>query len=209
MKYEARQRGYKVLRVCSVEDVLPYTGPNAPNRLYNGHMVKMTSLRYQAFKKSLVCKCCGIKGTIMLLELPNNGGKVCVPHFNLYAEREGGLVQMTKDHIKPKSRGGADHISNMQTMCARCNELKGNKPEKLKRLREIQDGVQTVYTVDGMDGFATSDKGLAEIVRRHVAEYQWDEASFMIQVSIRLRAIQIISDIRQPVKFTIKPIRRV
>ncbi len=177
----------------------------------------MTSLRYQTFKKSLVCKCCGIEGTIMLLELPSNGGKVCVPHFNLYAEREGGLVQMTKDHIKPKSKGGKDHISNMQTMCARCNELKGNKPGKLKRLREIQDGVQTIYTVvyggiddQVLDGFATSDRGLAEIARKWIMEtYMWYEDTFEVQVSIRLKAIRVIPDNGEPIKFAIKPIRRV
>lgn len=191
MDYEARQRGYKVLRKCGVDEVLPFTGPNARNKLYAGHMVKMTSLRYQTFSKSIRCACCGTEGTVFLLELPNNGGKICRPHFNLYAEREGKLVQMTKDHIKPKSCGGKDHIGNMQTLCACYNELKGNKATKLKRLREIQDGVQTIYTVlyHGylpMKGFATSDRGIAEIVRRYVMkEYQWGEDTFEIQVSIR------------------------
>ena len=38
---------------------------------------------------------------------------------------------MTKDHILPKSRGGKNHISNMQTMCCRCNSKKGDKtPEQ-------------------------------------------------------------------------------
>lgn len=36
---------------------------------------------------------------------------------------------MTKDHIIPKSKGGADDISNYQTMCERCNEAKGNRLE--------------------------------------------------------------------------------
>ena len=210
MKYQARQKGYKVLGEYTPDEVLPFTGQNAPNKLYCSHMVKMTSLRYQTFKQSLMCKCCGLYGTTMLLELPHNGGKVCTPHFNMYAEREGELVQMTKDHITPKSRGGKDHLNNMQTMCCRCNELKGNQGGKLKRLREIQDGVQTVYIVPSMDGFATSDKGIAEIVRKHVvAMYRWEADSFEVQVSIRLKTVKVVTKIGEPVVFALRPIRRI
>ena len=28
---------------------------------------------------------------------------------------------MTKDHIVPKSKGGADHLDNLETMCDQCN----------------------------------------------------------------------------------------
>ena len=93
--------------------------------------------------------------------------------------------------------------------------MKGNYATKLKRLREIQDGVQIVYMAlypNGvpMDGFATSYKGLAEIVRKYITEfYQWNENSFEIQVSIRLKKIKVISEIGKPVVFHIKPIRRV
>jgi hypothetical protein len=139
----------------------------------------------------------------MLLEMPSNGGRVCIPHFNLYAEREGELVQMTKDHKQPKSKGGADHIDNMQTMCCTCNELKGNQHRKggnskvLKRLREIQDGVQTVYTVSSPSGyavdyFATSKKGLMELVDQIIkSEYWWEEGSYKISVSLRLGEIYV------------------
>jgi hypothetical protein len=210
MEKRARQRGYEVIGELKPEDVLPFTGPDAEPKEYFGHPVKMTSLRYQTFLKSLMCKCCGLYGTVMLLEMPSNGGKICIPHFNLYAKREGVLVQMTKDHIQPKSRGGKDNINNMQTLCSRCNELKGSHVSKLKRLREIQDGVQTVYTVEGLEGFATSDRGIAEIVRKYVVgTYKWDEGSFEVRVSTRLKNIQVLSGVGEPVTFVIKPIRRV
>jgi hypothetical protein len=134
----------------------------------------------------------------MLLEMPGNGGHTIVPHFNLYAKREGELVQMTKDHIKPRSRGGKDHIGNMQTLCCRCNELKGNKALKLKRLRKIQDGVQTVYTVQRqsghiMEGFATSDKGVAELVRQYMVNTLdfYEDSQLDIRVSIRLLKVTV------------------
>lgn len=207
MKKQARQRGYEVIGECRPEDVLPFVGPNAESKYFFNYPVKMTSLRYQTFVKSLKCVCCGIYGTVMLLELPK-GHKV--PHFNLYAEREGELVQMTKDHITPKSRGGKNHINNMQNLCCRCNELKGNSANRLKKLREIQDGVQTVYTVPSMDGFATSKKGLAEIVRKFVVVmYQWPEDTFKVQVSIRLKTIMVIPEIGEPVMFALRPLRRI
>lgn len=36
-------------------------------------------------------------------------------------------VATTADHIIPKSRGGADTMSNLQAACAPCNGLKGNR----------------------------------------------------------------------------------
>ena len=207
MKKRARQRGYEVLGELRPDEVLPFTGPDAPKKTFFGHGVKMTSLRYQTFQRSLMCRCCGLYGTVMLLELPHDND---VPHFNLYAAREGELVQMTKDHIQPKSRGGKDRINNMQTLCCRCNELKGDQGGTLKRLRKIQDGVQTVYTVSLLDGFATSTRGLAEIVRKHVVEiYEWDEDSFEMLVSIRLKTIRVIPKTGTPIPFKILPIRRV
>lgn len=50
--------------------------------------------------------------------------KVFADSQQLIIDENGKEVLMTKDHIIPKSKGGANDISNYQTMCKRCNEAK-------------------------------------------------------------------------------------
>jgi len=93
------------------------------------YLVKLGSLRLRTFKENDTCVCCGRVGTVMGLDLPIGSPR---PHFNLYhKDKKGKRTLMTKDHIIPKSRGGKNHISNMQTMCCDCNLKKADKtPEE-------------------------------------------------------------------------------
>jgi hypothetical protein len=86
--------------------------------------VNMHSLSYDCFRKSTVCAFCGLEATIMILE-KNPSAKIA--HFKLYGMRDGKETMFTKDHIIPKSKGGTDEISNLQTMCLPCNNAKGDK----------------------------------------------------------------------------------
>lgn len=103
--------------------------------LPNGYKVRSRSLRYQTFANSIRCVECGLKGCFLALEkgLSDNGGNEQEQegrgyHLNLYALNElGQEVLMTKDHIYPRSKGGIDHISNLQTMCVNCNSRKADK----------------------------------------------------------------------------------
>ena len=87
--------------------------------------VNMASDRYWVFGENLTCVGCGRTGDIMVLE--RDCRHTCSPHFNLYSvDSDGKWVLMTKDHIKPVSKGGRDRNDNYQTMCSICNGLKGS-----------------------------------------------------------------------------------
>ena len=85
---------------------------------FDGHMVKMSSQRYQLFaSKGVHCVTCGVEGKFFGLEKMSNdeGSRY---HFNLYGfDGYGEEVLITKDHIIPKSRGGKNTLANYQPMC--------------------------------------------------------------------------------------------
>lgn len=114
------------LGVFEPDEVLPYITENDSRRDYQVqdkvYRVRMNSDRYHVFKKNLCCVVCGLRGSKMILD-QNPGDST--PHFNLYAEEQGRLVLMTKDHTLAKSKGGKDCHSNYCSMCATCNNLKG------------------------------------------------------------------------------------
>ena len=43
------------------------------------------------------------------------------------------------DHKVPRSRGGTDHLDNLQLLCSSCNRIKGDRPQEylLARLKEL------------------------------------------------------------------------
>lgn len=92
---------------------------------FDGDMIYGNSHRYQTFfTKGTKCACCGLEGKYFAKEKCKDVNRY---HLNLYGvDENGNEVLMTKDHILPKSKGGRNHLDNYQTMCIRCNMLKGN-----------------------------------------------------------------------------------
>lgn len=67
---------------------------------------------------------CNIVGDRYIVGIDNGGGI----HLDLYGlDSEGELNMITIDHIKPRSIGGPDHISNYQPMCMLHNSQKNNE----------------------------------------------------------------------------------
>lgn len=127
---ERANMAQKYLRVgkFSIRTVLDFltTAPQG-HPSFAGHPIHMYSKRYQVFtRKGIKCAACGLEATYFCLE-KHSATKTKHYHFNLYGiTASGSEVLFTKDHILPRSRGGADHIDNLQTMCSPCNTKKGN-----------------------------------------------------------------------------------
>lgn len=98
-----------------------------PNVTLFEHKVSMRSHRYTNFRvNGLECKHCGVKGEFFALEKDFCNRNSNRAHFNLYGYTVfGAEVMLTKDHIMPKSKGGANHIDNYQVLCSKCNVRKG------------------------------------------------------------------------------------
>ena len=113
----------EVFQVLGLENLLLQNDKqqSSKNIEVDGFLVHPISLRYMTFyQKGLVCPCCGRVGTYFrLCGDPNTQRR----HFNLFAED--GML-MTKDHIIPRSKGGKNEVSNLQTMCESCNKAKGS-----------------------------------------------------------------------------------
>ena len=141
-----KENGPAYLRdgVFQLDEVLPFvllerrtsghsnrSGLKVNERSYGDKIVKMSSKRLRTFvTKGVVCVSCGLTGTYFALErhrILSRHSDPNVWHFNLYAlDAEGQEVLMTRDHINPLSKGGPDSLTNSQTMCAHCNNKKGN-----------------------------------------------------------------------------------
>ena len=96
--------------------------------------VDMSDDRYaNFFEHGMVCVKCGIRGEYFWLETMGYGknNKYAKPHFNVYGvKNDGKEMQMTKDHVIPKSKGGLDVLQNYQPMCKQCNANKGDNIEE-------------------------------------------------------------------------------
>lgn len=50
------------------------------------------------------------------------------------------MRNLTVDHIVPRSKGGTDHISNLQLLCGNCNSIKGPRPHEYLMASLIDKG---------------------------------------------------------------------
>jgi 5-methylcytosine-specific restriction endonuclease McrA len=114
---------------CISKEDLKKTESHTFQTMIGPVQVRMTSQRYQLFSlKGIKCVKCGVVGKFFALEKMRSQDTKRY-HFNLYGYVNGEERMLTKDHIVPKSKGGANSLSNYQVMCCKCNTEKGNKEE--------------------------------------------------------------------------------
>jgi hypothetical protein len=101
------------------------------NQKLDGDLVRLldSDRLHNFFINGSSCVYCGLAGTYYVKEQHKRGGHIDSWHLNLYAVKDGAEIQMTKDHIKPKAKGGRNHVTNYQTMCFLCNNLKKDTEE--------------------------------------------------------------------------------
>jgi len=107
----------------------------------NGVDIRMGSQRYKLFKQNKCCVKCGIEGEVLAVEIDKADPMPKTYHINMYSiGKNGEEILMTKDHIVPRSKGGRNALFNYQTMCATCNQEKGNgdppMPKKDKKEKD-------------------------------------------------------------------------
>jgi hypothetical protein len=126
-----KQRKRECLGIFPLAQVLPFIGILTAEGNYKYqyssavtgevYTVRLGSHRLLLLKDNRKCVSCGREGTHFRME--RDIGHID-PHMNLYSD-DG--ILMTKDHVVPKSKGGANSLNNYQTMCEICNSLKADR----------------------------------------------------------------------------------
>lgn len=133
--------------ICEVFEHIDASPRNGQRIKFYGHLMHLRSTRIMNFRvHGIVCVKCGARGAFFAKERHGSDG----PHLNLYAfDNKGRAMLMTRDHIRPKAKGGTNHLYNMQPMCVKCNSAKGdtwNFRDRLKYLgRRIKHAFNKNY----------------------------------------------------------------
>lgn len=135
---------YKVFHVASLKllDELEQSGTRSKSYFYETVRFKYFPEKVHTFVKNHKCIACGVEATEVRIEKLYGCTEHMFgnPHLNVYAVCGMYEVMMTVDHDVLASKGGEDLSSNYNTMCARCNHLRGNKTNSVQEFLERMKG---------------------------------------------------------------------
>jgi len=129
------QKGFiRLPKMYTTDDILRKVTLDNPCRItLDGQSVKIHTIRLFTLKRDNgICRHCNLQGKAFFLEKDSQAKSF---HLNLYGFRPHGYganqwieeVLLTCDHVIPRSKGGANHISNTQTLCYHYNQKKADK----------------------------------------------------------------------------------
>ena len=127
---ELKRRGkYSITETFEYIDASPLNGQKIN---FHGDEIHMRSPRLMNFRlHGVVCVECGMRGAFFAKE--QFDGEL---HLNLYGfNKSGKEVMMTRDHIRPRSKGGTNRMYNLQPMCFTCNNGKSDTWSVKDRIR--------------------------------------------------------------------------
>ena len=124
----SRSKGRRRLGRCTISEVFEYIDASPTHGQlvdFRGHKMNMRKTRLLSFRiNGITCVECGTRGAFFAMEKYEGD----IPHLNLYGfSKTGSEKLMTRDHIRPRSKGGTNNLYNAQTMCCDCNRAKSDK----------------------------------------------------------------------------------
>ena len=123
-----RKGKYSIAETFEYIDASPRNGQKINFHGDDMHMRSPNLLNFRLH--GIVCVECGMRGAFFAKEQRdgnpknNEGDALCLDLYGF--NRRGEEVMMTRDHIKPRAKGGTNHLYNIQPMCFTCNQAKAD-----------------------------------------------------------------------------------
>ncbi|MEK6828910.1 MAG: HNH endonuclease [Nanoarchaeota archaeon] len=135
-KAKLKTHKYKILKTYTPKEIKSYGNAeffydkevtDKKIKLHRAHV--LNKVGYQCVEPG-----CNITGFHFGLGVDKGGGI----HLDLYGyDKDGDLIMMTIDHIKPKAKGGHNHISNYATLCKIHNEIKAHNYNMNRQFKDL------------------------------------------------------------------------